>query len=116
MAQWSTARTTLLGDACHAMPPFQAQGAAMAIEDAVVLAHALKSAPLADALADYEAQRRPRTHRVLASARGNMKIFHRSGGAARLASFGAMRAADALLPAFVRSRQDWIYGYDPAGK
>jgi salicylate hydroxylase len=114
MPQWSTARTTLLGDACHPMPPFQAQGAAMAIEDAVVLANRLRTGSIPEALVSYEAVRRPRTARVLASARANMRIFHRSGAAARLATYAPMRAADLMLPGFVRSRQDWIYGYDAA--
>ena len=41
MTRWSEGRVTLLGDACHAALPFLAQGAAMAIEDAYVLARCL---------------------------------------------------------------------------
>jgi salicylate hydroxylase len=95
------------------MPPFQAQGAAMAIEDAVVLAQCLRqgAAPEA-ALAAYEEKRRPRTTKVLASARSNMGVFHRSNLFTQAATYGPMKAANLVLPAFVRSRQDWIYGFD----
>ncbi len=114
LARWSDGRVTLLGDACHPMPPFQAQGAAMALEDAVVLARMLsrqRNQPEA-ALKAYEAARKPRTTKVLMSARSNMGVFHRTNVATQLATYGPMAIADRLLPGFVRSRQDWIYGFD----
>lgn len=111
---WSGERVTLLGDACHAMPPFQAQGAAMALEDAVVLGRLIaERAPLAETLARYEALRKPRAAKVLASARSNMSVFHRSNPVTQLATYGPMKIANRLMPEFVASRQDWIYGYDP---
>jgi 2-polyprenyl-6-methoxyphenol hydroxylase-like FAD-dependent oxidoreductase len=64
-------RTVLLGDAAHAMSPFQGQGACQALEDAVVLAHALRAAVgppgsgLEAALLDYSAARLPRTTEVV---------------------------------------------------
>jgi salicylate hydroxylase len=110
---WSGDRVVLLGDACHAMPPFQAQGAAMAIEDAIVLAKCLKAHGVSqDALTRYEQLRKPRATKVLASARANMGVFHRSNALTQAATYGPMKLADRLFPAFVRSRQDWIYGYD----
>lgn len=113
LPRWSEERVTLLGDACHPMPPFQAQGAAMAIEDAVVLAKCLHAEGIsAAALASYERLRKPRTARVLASARANMGVFHRSNALTQAATYGPMKLADRLFPAVVRSRQDWIYGYD----
>lgn len=116
LPSWSGERVTLLGDACHAMPPFQAQGAAMALEDAVVLAELLRrKAPLAETLARYEALRKPRAAKVLESARANMGIFHRSNPVTQLATYGPMRIASRLMPGFVASRQDWIYAYDPVG-
>ena len=55
LPSWSEDRVTLLGDACHPMPPFQAQGAAMAIEDAVVLAKCLNAEGVSQAsLQRYE--------------------------------------------------------------
>jgi salicylate hydroxylase len=113
LPHWSEDRVVLLGDACHAMPPFQAQGAAMAIEDAIVLAKCLQHSGVSDAaLKRYEQLRKPRTSKVLASARRNMGVFHRSNAVTQAATYGPMKLADRLFPAFVRSRQDWIYGYD----
>lgn len=115
MPAWVNRRAVLLGDACHAMPPFQAQGAAMAIEDAVVLGRCLSDgAGIEPGLARYQALRKPRVDKVLASARSNMGVFHRSNPLTQLATYGPMALADRLLPSFVRSRQDWIYSYDPA--
>jgi salicylate hydroxylase len=113
LPSWSEDRVTLLGDACHPMPPFQAQGAAMAIEDAVVLAKCLNAEGVSQAsLQRYEKLRKPRTSKVLASARANMGVFHRSNIVTQAATYGPMKLADRLFPSFVRSRQDWIYGYD----
>ncbi len=114
LARWSDGRATLLGDACHPVPPFLAQGAALAIEDAVVLARCLSAQagqPEAALLA-YEEKRKARAAKVLAAARSNMGVFHRSNLVTQVATYGPMRIADAVLPAFVRSRLDWIYAYD----
>jgi 6-hydroxynicotinate 3-monooxygenase len=63
--QWSKDNLVLLGDACHAMTPYMASGAAMAIEDAAVLARCLlKSEDHAAAFALYEASRLPRVRKV----------------------------------------------------
>lgn len=69
LATWVAGRVTLLGDAAHAMLPFMGQGAATAIEDAMVLARALAGFPLAEALARYEAARRERTAMVQLQSR-----------------------------------------------
>ena len=113
LTHWHEERVVLLGDACHPMPPFQAQGAAMAIEDAIVLAKCLQAHGVsAQGLGMYEKLRKPRTSKVLASARANMGVFHRSNAFTQAATYGPMKLADRLFPSFVRSRQDWIYGYD----
>jgi salicylate hydroxylase len=67
MARWSVGRVTLLGDACHAMLPFMAQGAAQAIEDGATLAACLSQTAaqnVPDSLRRYEALRLPRASRV----------------------------------------------------
>ncbi|WP_409331154.1 FAD-dependent monooxygenase [Trujillonella humicola] len=90
LPRWSAGTRTLLGDACHPMMPFMAQGAGMAIEDAVVLSRALAGHEPADAAAAllvYEAARRPRTADVQIGSRGN----------------------DWLR---VAGNADWVYGYD----
>ena len=64
--RWSHGRITLLGDAAHATTPGIGQGAAQAIEDAVVLVESLaRHTEPGAALADYEATRRSRTDKVL---------------------------------------------------
>jgi len=71
---WSVGNATLLGDACHPMMPFMAQGAAMAIEDAVVLARYLSADATAETsavLKAYEGARLDRTSRIQIGSRGN---------------------------------------------
>jgi 2-polyprenyl-6-methoxyphenol hydroxylase-like FAD-dependent oxidoreductase len=64
---WSHARVVLIGDAAHATSPNMAQGAAMALEDALVLSDCLHRTPaIADAVAAFETRRRPRTEWVRA--------------------------------------------------
>ena len=113
LPKWSDGRATLLGDACHPMLPFLAQGAAMAIEDAWALAACLDGeADMAAALAAYEARRKPRVTRVQAGARANAKLYHRGNPVTRFGSYVPMAMAARAAPGFVRSRLDWIYQYD----
>jgi len=78
LPRWSQGRVTLLGDACHPMLPFMAQGAVMAIEDGYTLARclAVNAAEPAAALARYETLRRERTAWVQGMSRANMEFFH----------------------------------------
>ncbi len=108
LAHWSMARTTLLGDAAHPILPFLAQGAVMAIEDAVVLADVLAS-NMATPLMAYENARRPRTQNVQNTARRNGQIYHLSGVAAAARDL-ALRA---IPPAQMMARYDWLYGWTP---
>ncbi|MNP30041.1 6-hydroxynicotinate 3-monooxygenase precursor [compost metagenome] len=82
---------TLMGDACHPMMPFMAQGAGQAIEDAVVLARHLQdltnTAQISDALQAYQQARLQRTSQIQIGSRGNQWL--KDGGNA-----------------------DWVYGYD----
>lgn len=66
LGRWSNGRVVLVGDAAHATAPTLAQGAAMALEDAVVLAEEVRRTDDLDAaLIRYESRRRPRTRWVL---------------------------------------------------
>ncbi len=77
MAKWGERRATLLGDACHPTLPFMAQGAAMAIEDAAVLAACVGDThDVEQALRRYESLRRTRTSRIQLGSRSNAKLFH----------------------------------------
>jgi 2-polyprenyl-6-methoxyphenol hydroxylase-like FAD-dependent oxidoreductase len=67
VARWRTARMLLIGDAAHAASPATGQGASMALEDAVVLAKALRDTP-ATALETYERLRRPRVELNVANS------------------------------------------------
>ena len=85
MSRWTDHRVTLLGDACHAALPFMAQGAAMAMEDAAVLARCVTERPdVPNGLALYESLRYRRTARVQRHSRRNARIFHLSGPGAWL--------------------------------
>jgi 6-hydroxynicotinate 3-monooxygenase len=74
MERWTDGNVTLLGDSCHPMTPYMAQGAAMAMEDAAVLARCLEGVErdgIAAALQRFEATRKARTSRVQLSSRTN---------------------------------------------
>jgi FAD-dependent urate hydroxylase len=65
--EWANERIVLIGDAAHATSPNMAQGAAMALEDALVLSECLEATDaIPDALAAFQARRRPRTDWVRA--------------------------------------------------
>ncbi|MES2259822.1 MAG: FAD-dependent monooxygenase [Pseudomonadota bacterium] len=91
LPSWVQGRMALLGDACHPMMPFMAQGAGMSIEDAVVLARELEGvaqpAGIEPALQRYQALRMERASKIQIGSRGNNWL--REGGNA-----------------------DWVYGYD----
>ena len=83
LERWSVGRTTLLGDACHPMLPFMAQGAAQAIEDGATLTACLARTSRADipmALHRYEQLRLPRASRVQAGSATNKTRFHLADG------------------------------------
>jgi 2-polyprenyl-6-methoxyphenol hydroxylase-like FAD-dependent oxidoreductase len=78
---WSHGRVTLLGDAAHPMLQYMAQGACMAIEDAVTLGEAIKHCEfdLEAAFKLYEKSRAVRAARVVLSAREMGRIYHAKG-------------------------------------
>jgi salicylate hydroxylase len=100
---------TLLGDAAHAMLPFVAQGGAMAIEDAAVLARCCAAAPddLPRAFRAYEGQRAARVVRIQSLARRNGAIYHLKGPAA----FARDAAIRLMGGRGLLAQQDWIYAH-----
>ncbi|CAE6445671.1 unnamed protein product [Rhizoctonia solani] len=90
-------RVVLLGDSCHPMLPYRAQGAAMAVEDAVVLGGLLSGVRRTDdlprLLRAYQDLRLPRTAESQKSARLNQFIFHLPDGPEQLARDADMRQA-----------------------
>lgn len=106
-AQMAHERIALVGDAAHPMLPYLAQGAGMAIEDAVALAASLQGAVASDVPSSFQryAQVRwQRNARVQARARRNGEIFH-AAGPLRVARDAAMRVLGARL-----LDQPWLYG------
>ena len=90
LPRWSEDGVTLLGDACHPMTPYMAQGAATALEDAAVLSRCLADGGLEDpamAFRRFEAARKPRTSEIQATSHRN-EFMRR------------------------RTDPDWVYGYD----
>ncbi|MPZ48228.1 MAG: NAD(P)-binding protein [Dehalococcoidia bacterium] len=90
LPRWSDGRVVLLGDACHPMTPYMAQGAATSMEDAAILARAIDEAPdIEAAFKLYEDHRKPRTSRIQAISSAN--TWMNSAG---------------------NENPDWLYGYD----
>ncbi|TRA99969.1 salicylate hydroxylase [Agrobacterium tumefaciens] len=112
--RWHNGRdTVLIGDAAHAMMPFAAQGAAMAIEDAFELAGVLAAEPLPvpQALATFEAMRLPRIEKARKRASLNRFAYHATGPVRIARDFVfSTRPASAFLSDF-----DWLYGYHARG-
>ena len=88
LATWSKGRVCLLGDACHPMTPYMASGAAMALEDAAVLARCIEEIKdIEEAFRVYEATRKPRASAVQAGSSANTWMRN-------------------------ETNPDWLYGYD----
>ncbi len=113
LARWSAGRVTLLGDSCHAMLPFMAQGAGQAIEDGAALAACLQqlgagAAP--QALRLYETVRRPRATRLQELSRHNKLRFHLPDGPRQEERDAELaRRGDRSIEAIA-----WLYGHDAA--
>jgi 6-hydroxynicotinate 3-monooxygenase len=90
LARWADRNVTLLGDACHPMTPYMAQGAAMAMEDAAVLSRCLEGVErdgVPNAYRRFEASRNDRTARVQQTSRANTWLKEKTD-------------------------TDWVYAYD----
>jgi salicylate hydroxylase len=109
IAQWSFGRVTLLGDAAHPMLQYLAQGACMALEDAVTLGAALRSegGDLERGFARYERARIARTARVVLLTREMGRVYH-AHGVERLVrnDLWKGRAAERFYDAL-----EWLYGW-----
>jgi salicylate hydroxylase len=112
LPRWSQGRVSLLGDACHPMLPFMAQGAAQALEDGAALTACLAREPDVEAaLRRYEQLRLPRASRIQALSTENKTRFHLPDGERQ-------RERDALMAGggtdFAIRAVEWIYAHDAA--
>ncbi|MEQ1881617.1 MAG: 3-hydroxybenzoate 6-monooxygenase [Burkholderiales bacterium] len=111
IGRWTFGRATLLGDAAHPMLQYLAQGACMALEDAVTLGAAVRAAggDLVRAFAHYEKSRVARTARVALLAREMGRIYH-AKGVERLVrnQMWKDRAPERFYDAL-----EWLYGWSP---
>ncbi len=107
---WTQGPVTLIGDAAHAILPFSAQGAAMAIEDAAVLSVMIgKHGATPQALQAYEAARRPRIEKMSKLVKWNNRVYH-MGFPLRIARDLMMRSN---TPGQLLNRLNWIYEWTP---
>ena len=103
--KWHTDRQVLLGDSCHAILPFLAQGAALAIEDAAVLANCLSEVQdNKKAFSSYQKLRERRVRWVQFMSDANAHSFHCSEQLAPLRNL--------LLRRFSGHALDRLYSYD----
>ncbi|MEE9348270.1 MAG: FAD-dependent monooxygenase, partial [Robiginitomaculum sp.] len=111
LERWSDGRVCLLGDACHPMLPFMAQGAAMAVEDSWALTDRIMNYPasIPAALRAYAAARKPRAELMQKLSSDNAKLFHRASPAARTLRDLKFKAGMAM-PSAVHAKLDKIYG------
>lgn len=105
---WTEGRVCLLGDSCHSMLPYQAQGAAQAIEDAIALAGALDGvhrSDVTDALHAYAIARQDRAAAVQAASRHNRKLFHMPDGEDQRQRDAALRVSAGDFDSYA-----WLWG------
>jgi salicylate hydroxylase len=112
VGNWTAGRITLLGDAAHPMLQYLAQGACMALEDAVTLGEAIRHCgyDMTAAFALYQQSRIARTARVVLSAREMGRLYHASG-VERLVRNDLWKGRDAN--GFYNALQ-WLYGWTAA--
>ncbi|WP_373506140.1 FAD-dependent monooxygenase [Aestuariivirga sp.] len=109
LPRWSKGNLVLAGDAAHATLPYLAQGAVMALEDAVVLSQQVRTASsLGSAFTTYESLRRARTSRIQAQSRRMGWAYH-ARGATALARNAVLRLGGGVA---VR-QMEWIFGWSP---
>lgn len=110
LEHFAQGRACVIGDAAHPTLPFLAQGANMALEDAIIIARCLDRYDVPDALMRYEQARLERTAAIVRGSSDNTKRFHNP-------AFATQEGAEAYVareftPEKVSQRYDWLYDYD----
>ncbi|MFQ3234813.1 MAG: salicylate hydroxylase [Paraglaciecola sp.] len=117
LSSWVDGQVTLLGDACHPMLPFVAQGAAMAIEDGYTLASELAQLPrwqamsIEQALRSYQSARLERVTKVQKMAANNANLYHMKGASAK-AKLSILKCINSVLPQLAMQPIKFIYQYN----
>ncbi|MDD2728924.1 3-hydroxybenzoate 6-monooxygenase [Malikia sp.] len=110
IAQWSFGRVTILGDAAHPTTQYMAQGACMALEDAVTLGEALRvtNKDWVKALDLYQKNRIARTGRIVLSGREMGRLYHAKGVERQIRnSLWKGRTQERFYDAI-----EWLYGWN----
>jgi salicylate hydroxylase len=110
LTTWSTATTTLLGDAAHPMLPYLAQGAAQSIEDAAALAVSIDEQDVPATVHAYEARRREHTARIQRMAWDNNVVYHLADGERQRRRDTDIAEGRGYHP----YELSWLYGSKPA--
>ncbi len=110
IGQWNFGRATLLGDAAHPTTQYMAQGACMAMEDAVTLGEALRiyENDWSKALPLYQRSRVARTARIVLSSREMGRLYH-AKGVERLIRNDLWRGR---TPERFYDALEWLYGWN----
>jgi salicylate hydroxylase len=110
IGQWTFGRVTLLGDAAHPTTQYMAQGACMAMEDAVTLGEALRvnDNDFVKAFDLYQRSRVARTARIVLSSREMGRIYH-AKGVERLVRNDLWRGR---TPERFYDAMEWLYGWN----
>ncbi|QDC09949.1 monooxygenase [Oceanicola sp. D3] len=112
-ARWHRERLVIMGDAAHPTLPYLAQGAAMGLEDAWVLAAELAGAESLEAgLAAFQAARAARCRRIVDAATANARNYHLPKGPKRWVAHRALGAASRFAPGVLPGKFDWLWGED----
>ncbi len=111
---WYLERLALVGDACHPMLPYLAQGANQALEDAASLSSFLAQKSSVDAhkaFALYSKSRRGRVAWVQKASQQNGRLYHLSTGPKRFLIHSFLYLVSRVCPSFLISQFDWLYSY-----
>ena len=116
--RWHKNRVVLLGDACHPILPYLAQGASQAIEDAFELSiriqKSFKNHDLGKELKNYTTNRAPRVEKVRNASRLNARLFHLKNPISAFFFHLLLRIVSNMYPKILLKRFSWIYSGGPA--
>jgi salicylate hydroxylase len=110
LRRWAAGNLVVAGDAAHGTLPYLAQGAAMSLEDACVLAACVtEGSSLAEAFHRFEGLRRGRVERIQIASRRQRQIYHASGMMAMARNLALRLGGEAAM----LRQTSWIYGWTP---